>query len=171
MDNDIDTLLRDAVTQLRPLPEVEPAARERLRRRLAMERMRTRPVVLSRTAVLAAAAAIVALTSLVWAVLVLDLPIGPDGRPTMPVQFVLVAPDANTVSLVGDFNHWDARAAPLRQGDGGVWSVVLPLAKGAFSYSFVVNGDDWRADPMAPTAPDDFGRPSSVVYVSPESMP
>jgi 1,4-alpha-glucan branching enzyme len=72
---------------------------------------------------------------------------------------------------VGDFNDWDGGASPLREGGDGVWSVVLPLSRGAFAYSFLVDGDEWRADPMAPAAPDDFGRPSSVVYVSPESAP
>jgi hypothetical protein len=86
---------------------------------------------------------------------------------TQPVQFVIVASDAATVSLVGDFNDWDPGAAPLERGEGGVWSVVLPLRSGQFTYSFLVNGEEWRADPAAPRAGgEDFGRPSSIVLVA-----
>lgn len=121
---------------------------------------------------MAVAAAIVALVSLPWATALLSTrSTEMSGPSTRPVQFVLVAPDARSVSLVGDFNDWDAAASPLREGGEGVWSVVLPLSRGAFNYSFLVDGDEWRADPLAPAAPDDFGRPSSVVYVSLESMP
>ena len=37
-------------------------------------------------------------------------------------------PDAREVSLVGDFNGWDAAATPLARGEHGVWSVFLPDA-------------------------------------------
>jgi hypothetical protein len=85
-------------------------------------------------------------------------------------RFVLVAPDAKQVSLVGDFNDWDQAATPLvpvAQGtQGGVWTVELPLRAGRYSYAFLVDGHRWQADPAAPRAVgDDFGRPSSVVTV------
>ena len=70
------------------------------------------------------------------------------------------------MALVGDFNDWDSRATVLSRGTGGVWSVVVPLQPGRFTYSFVVDGKVWHADPEAPLASHDFGRPSSVVYVS-----
>jgi len=86
---------------------------------------------------------------------------------TRPVQFVLVASDAQSVSLVGDFNDWDPSASPLERGEGGVWSVVLPLRTGQFTYSFLVDGREWRADPAAlRAAGEDFGRPSSVLLVA-----
>lgn len=86
-------------------------------------------------------------------------------------RFVLVAPEARQVSLVGDFNDWDRGATPLVEvtqgGQGGVWTVELPLQVGRrYSYAFVVDGHRWTADPAAPRAVgDDFGRPSSVVTV------
>jgi len=88
---------------------------------------------------------------------------------TRELQFVLVAPQAATVSLVGDFNDWDAARTPMRplRSDGPVWSAVVPLAPGRYHYAFLVNGSRWLADPAAPTASDDgFGTPSSVVTVS-----
>lgn len=85
------------------------------------------------------------------------------------LQFVLVAPQAATVSLVGDFNDWDSTRTPMRplRADGPVWSAVVPLPPGRYHYAFLVNGSRWLADPAAPAALDDgFGAPSSVVTVS-----
>lgn len=88
-------------------------------------------------------------------------------RPASLVQFVLVAPDARGVSLVGDFNDWDVAATQLRPaGAGGVWTIEVPLAPGRHRYAFVVDGKRWLADPSAPRAvDDDFGTPSSVVTI------
>ena len=82
------------------------------------------------------------------------------------VRFVFVAPYASRVSLVGDFNRWDAKATPMRQlGDGRLWIVELPLPPGRHVYGFVVDGDV-TPDPAAPRAgEEDFGTPSSVVLV------
>lgn len=83
-----------------------------------------------------------------------------------PVQFVVVAPGAESVSLVGDFNDWDARLTPMRAvRDGRLWTVTIPLTTGRHRYAYLVNGARWLADPSAPRAPDDFGAPSSVVTV------
>jgi hypothetical protein len=85
----------------------------------------------------------------------------------LAVQFVLVAPDARSVALVGDFNDWDAAATPLRAtATGGAWSVAVRLPPGRHRYAFVIDGTRWVADPAAPPAPDDdFGSPGSVVTV------
>lgn len=83
------------------------------------------------------------------------------------VQFVLFAPAAQSVALVGDFNDWDPTATPLLTAQpGGAWSVALPLAPGRHRYAFIVDGTQWLADPGAPPAPDDdFGSPNSIVTV------
>ncbi len=82
------------------------------------------------------------------------------------LQFVLVAPQAASVSLVGDFNDWDPTRAPMRSARGGVWATVVSLAPGRYRYAFLVNGVEWRADPAAPAVRDDeFGSPSSVVTI------
>lgn len=86
----------------------------------------------------------------------------------VPVQFVLDArevPTATEVSVVGDFNDWDAGALRMSL-EGGVWSSTVPVLPGRHVYAFVVNGATWIADPRAPKAPDaDFGRPGSVIIV------
>jgi len=97
--------------------------------------------------------------------------VGPPLSDTVSViKFVLVAPHAANVSLVGDFNDWDATATPMtRTPTGGTWSVALRLPRGRHVYAFVingVNGTQWVADPSAPLAPEDgLGAPNSVVLV------
>jgi 1,4-alpha-glucan branching enzyme len=82
--------------------------------------------------------------------------------------FVVVAPRAATVSLVGDFNDWDAARTPMQRTrkNESVWTAVIPLTPGRYRYGFLVDGVAWLADPAAPAARDDeFGTPSSVVTV------
>ena len=86
-------------------------------------------------------------------------------NPADTLQFVLVAPQAASVALVGDFNDWDPARSPMQTAHG-VWATVVRLAPGRYRYAFLVNGVEWRADPSAPAAKDDeFGTPSSVVTV------
>jgi hypothetical protein len=82
-------------------------------------------------------------------------------------RFMIAAPGARQVALVGDFNDWDHGATPLvKVASHGVWTVEVPLNPGRYSYAFLVDGQRWMADPAAPRAVgDDFGRPSSVVTV------
>jgi hypothetical protein len=85
------------------------------------------------------------------------------------VQFVLVAPDAKKVAVVGDFNGWDASHAGFQaqHRGGGVWSVTAPVPLGHHRYSFVVDDSVWVADPIAPRAIDnDFGLTNSAIVVS-----
>jgi 1,4-alpha-glucan branching enzyme len=89
------------------------------------------------------------------------------------VQFVLVAPNARKVAVVGDFNDWDtAHAAYQAQHrGGGVWSVTAPVPVGHHRYSFVVDDSVWVTDPTAPRVLDeDYGRPNSALVVG-ESAP
>jgi hypothetical protein len=86
---------------------------------------------------------------------------------TALVQFVIVAPTAGSVSLVGDFNDWTAADTPMQRVEGnGVWSVSVPLTVGRYRYAFLVDGTTWLRDPSAPPALDDeFGRPGSVLTI------
>lgn len=85
----------------------------------------------------------------------------------IPVQFVLVAPEANSVAVVGDFNNWGlGDTALVAENHNGVWSVSAPVPAGVHRYAFLVNGKQWVADPTAPRAAgDDFGQPSSALVV------
>jgi 1,4-alpha-glucan branching enzyme len=83
------------------------------------------------------------------------------------VSFVIYAPGAQSVALVGDFNGWDVAATPLfPTGSSGAWVVSVPLPPGRYRYAFLIDGARWLADPGAPRAPDDdFGTPNSVLTV------
>jgi hypothetical protein len=87
--------------------------------------------------------------------------------PLEPVQFVLVAPTAQSVAVVGDFNDWGLNdSALVATNHQGVWSVTAPVPAGVHRYAFVVNGKEWVADPSAPrSSGDDFGMPSSALVV------
>jgi len=85
-----------------------------------------------------------------------------------PVQFVLVAPDAKTVQVVGDFNGWDVRHAAYAAENrgGGVWSLTTPIPPGHHRYAFLVDDSLWVPDPAAPrVADEDFGMPNSALVV------
>lgn len=87
---------------------------------------------------------------------------------SQPVRFVLVAPKARKVAVVGDFNGWDRTHAAYqaRHRGGGVWTVTAPVPVGHHRYSFVVDDTIWMADPAAPRAIDnDFGLPNSALVV------
>jgi 1,4-alpha-glucan branching enzyme len=90
-------------------------------------------------------------------------------QPPQRVQFVLVAPDAKKVAVVGDFNGWDASHVgyQAQHRGGGVWSVMAPVPVGHHRYSFVVDDSLWVADPIAPRAVDnDFGVTNSTIVVT-----
>jgi hypothetical protein len=93
---------------------------------------------------------------------------GRDSSARQRVQFVLVAPSARKVAVVGDFNGWDAThsAYQAKHRGGGVWSVTAPVAPGHHRYSFVVDDSVWMADPSAPRSIDnDYGIPNSAIVV------
>lgn len=69
------------------------------------------------------------------------------------------------VALAGTFNGWNPAGTPLRgPGPDGTYSAEVTLAEGAHRYKFVLNGDQWRADPLNPERePDNFGGFNSVL--------
>lgn len=90
----------------------------------------------------------------------------PDSIAARVVKFVLVAPQAAKVALVGDFNGWDSNATPAERQSDGSWATYVPLKPGRHVYSFVLDGKIFINDPTAPIAPDDgFGQKNSVVVV------
>jgi hypothetical protein len=91
----------------------------------------------------------------------------PDSVMARAHKFVLVAPQAARVSVVGDFNGWDGSATPAIRQPDGTWTTYVPLRPGRHVYSFVVDGTHFVSDPSAPIAPDDgYGQKNSVVVVA-----
>jgi hypothetical protein len=85
------------------------------------------------------------------------------------MTFVFVTHDASKVSLVGDFNQWNADATPMtRIANSNAWTVTVPLSAGRHLYSFYAvgaDGEKWLSDPNAPASDDGFGHVNSVVLV------
>jgi 1,4-alpha-glucan branching enzyme len=70
------------------------------------------------------------------------------------VGFVVFAPNARRVSLVGDFNVWDPRRHPMRVRGNGYWELFVPHAKSGDHYKFDIIGPTGqqlplKSDPMA----------------------
>jgi hypothetical protein len=72
------------------------------------------------------------------------------------VQFRLEAPDARYVRLAGSFSDWEPRY-DLVEVRPGAWSVTVLVEPGVHDYAFLVDGDQWVHDPMAPGTDDGFG--------------
>lgn len=90
-----------------------------------------------------------------------------EARP-VPVAIVFEARNAKSVSIVGDFNGWDATKSPMKRfGNNGPWTVSVSVKPGRHVYAFLVDGSTLVADPRAPRARDlDFGGDASVLMVT-----
>lgn len=68
-------------------------------------------------------------------------------------RFIVWAPNARQVNLVGDFNGWDRESLPMEKLEGGVWALFVDNAHEGQMYKFCVHGCDGRtvlkADPFA----------------------
>jgi len=70
------------------------------------------------------------------------------------VAFVVFAPNARRVSVVGDFNLWDARRHPMRRRGVGYWELFIPRASVGDHYKFDMIGSQGqhlplKSDPLA----------------------
>jgi 1,4-alpha-glucan branching enzyme len=71
------------------------------------------------------------------------------------VRFAVWAPNAERVSVVGDFNSWDRRRHPMRIRHGaGIWELFLPRVAPGSRYKYDILGPGgvqlpWKADPVA----------------------
>ena len=82
-------------------------------------------------------------------------------------HFAVWAPNARRVSVVGAFNAWDGRRAPMRRRGAGVWEIFLPAVPEGEAYKYEIlpqHGAPFlKADPMA------FGL--SLIHISEPTRP
>ncbi len=69
-------------------------------------------------------------------------------------SFAVWAPNARSVRVIGDFNHWQGAGHAMRSlGASGVWELFVPGVADGAHYKFEILGKDghWKqqADPMA----------------------
>jgi 1,4-alpha-glucan branching enzyme len=70
------------------------------------------------------------------------------------VRFAVWAPNAECVTVAGDFNDWDIRRHPMRRRNGGVWELFIPEVAERSSYKFHIRSrfaghQQLKADPYA----------------------
>ncbi len=88
------------------------------------------------------------------------------GGQYLTVTFVLDAPQARSVAVVGDFTNWQSMGYELvRRGGGEKWTITLHLRRDrTYTYCFLVDEQEWVLDPNAPeTVVDGFGGIDSVL--------
>src|SRR5947209_18745923 len=84
------------------------------------------------------------------------------------VGFIVLAPNARSVSVIGDFNFWDSRRHPMRVRGSGYWELFVPGVTPGSHYKFAIvarNGQQLteKADPFA-FAAEVPPRPASIVF-------
>jgi 1,4-alpha-glucan branching enzyme len=90
------------------------------------------------------------------------------------VAFVVFAPNARRVSVVGDFNFWDGRRHAMRVRGNGYWEIFVPGARAGSKYKYEIVGPKGdllplKADPVAFASEV---RPSTAsVVVDPARLP
>jgi 1,4-alpha-glucan branching enzyme len=71
-------------------------------------------------------------------------------KPVCKVTFSLEALEAESVSVVGDFNNWDEKAGLLNKQKNGTFRNVIEVATGAnYQFRYLVDGEfvnDTEAD-------------------------
>ncbi len=70
------------------------------------------------------------------------------------VRFAAWAPNAECVSVAGEFNDWDVRRHPMRRRNGGVWEIFIPGLGEGTGYKYNVRSrfasyQQLKADPYA----------------------
>ncbi|GAA4233072.1 hypothetical protein GCM10022291_09260 [Postechiella marina] len=74
-------------------------------------------------------------------------------KPICKVTFSILAEEAKEVSVVGSFNEWDTKAAPLKKLKNGTFKGTINLDKdSSYEFKYVVDGayvNDDAADAYA----------------------
>jgi len=81
-------------------------------------------------------------------------------------DFVLNAPEAGDVYLVGDFNHWQIDETTKLWDQGkGLWQKRVLLSPGRYRYKYVIDGR-WMTDPSNELAEQNpFGSVDSILEI------
>jgi 1,4-alpha-glucan branching enzyme len=87
-------------------------------------------------------------------------------KPLRAITFICAAPQAQSVSLVGDFNNWNPAAHPMKQTPDRSWLLTVELKHGHHRYAFLVDSV-LTLDPRAQgITRNDKGERVSLVPVS-----
>ncbi len=70
-----------------------------------------------------------------------------DGKQVEGTRFLVYAPHASAVSIVGNFNAWDGRRNPMQRLDYGIWGIFIPNLPEGTQYKFELKGPDGEGLP------------------------
>jgi 1,4-alpha-glucan branching enzyme len=70
------------------------------------------------------------------------------------VRFAVWAPNAEAVTLTGEFNDWDTCRHPMRRRNGGIWEIFVPALGEGTAYKYYIRSrfagyQQLKADPYA----------------------
>lgn len=84
---------------------------------------------------------------------------------TVWIRFLYTDSAADSVAVAGDFSQWQPIAlSPRTVNDKTVWTGLVPVSRGEHEYQFVINGERWVTDPLAPVQRNDgFGARNAVL--------
>ncbi len=83
------------------------------------------------------------------------------------VEFRFYRPQASSVYLVGDFNHWRENELAMVRSAGGYWRALIRLPEGEYRFRYCADGE-WFTDYGAfGIEPGQFGY-DSVIRVGPK---
>lgn len=91
-------------------------------------------------------------------------------KPVCKVTFRLTksfAEGAEQITIVGDFNNWDAQANPMKKLKSGEFTTTINLPKDSeYQYRYILDGNIWKNDDKADKyVPNQFEGENSVVVV------
>jgi len=85
------------------------------------------------------------------------------------VDFTFFRPDAQRVSVAGDFNDWKTEEAEMKPVGDGNWGCRMSLPAGEYRFRYCADGE-WFADYAAcGLEPGSFGM-DSLIVVSPRRL-
>jgi len=90
-----------------------------------------------------------------------------EAKETVWIRFMYTDNEADSVAVAGDFSRWDPIPLSPRTVDGEtIWTGLVPVPRGEHEYQFLINGQRWVADPLAPVERNDgFGAKNAVLNI------
>jgi 1,4-alpha-glucan branching enzyme len=89
----------------------------------------------------------------------------PEPQQERKLELKFYAPEAESVTVAGEFNDWDTKALPMKKTKEGMWKAKIKLSPGRYEYRFFVDGAWAENIPDAEVVPNPFGTYNLVIKV------